>query len=68
MSDLLNRNELRAYFAKNGMTQKDVAKRLGITENTLSKKIKDGVFGSDEIKMMIEMLGITNPLHVFFNL
>ena len=48
------------------MTQEEVAKAIGIAPKTLGRKIKSGVFGSDEIAKLIELLHIENPMSVFF--
>ncbi|MGN0466215.1 MAG: helix-turn-helix domain-containing protein [Lachnospiraceae bacterium] len=58
--------ELRGIIAKNNKTQTDVAKMLGITPKTFYLRMKNGVFGSDEIQIMIDELQIKNPMDVFF--
>lgn len=58
--------ELRGIIAKNGKTQRDVAKMLDITPKTFYLRMKNGVFGSDEIQIMIDELHIENPMAVFF--
>jgi len=63
---LIKTNELKAIIIKNGYTQKQVAERIGITPKTFYEKMKKGVFGSDEIQIMIEMLNIENPNEIFF--
>jgi len=64
--NLIKTNELKAIIIKNGYTQKQVAERIGITPKTFYEKMKKGVFGSDEIQIMIEMLNIENPNEIFF--
>ena len=59
-------NELKGIIAKNGYTQKQVAEGIGITPKTFYEKMKKGVFGSDEIRKMIEILNINNPCEIFF--
>jgi DNA-binding XRE family transcriptional regulator len=63
---LIKTNELKGIIVKNGYTQKQVAERIGITPKTFYEKMKRGVFGSDEIEIMIEMLNISNPSEIFF--
>ena len=48
------------------MSQSSVAKVLGITPKTFYDKMKKGVFDSDEIETMIEILHIENPVQIFF--
>lgn len=59
-------NKLKALFVEKNITQQEIAKELGITETTMSRKMKKGVFDSDEMYKMIEILGIENPSEIFF--
>lgn len=63
---MVDTNALRAAWVAKGLTQADVAKTLNITQKTMSRKMKKGVFGSDEIEQMIDMLSIENPIAIFF--
>ena len=58
--------ELRGVIAKNGKTQSDVAKMLGMSPKTFYLRMSKGVFGSDEIQVMIDELHIDNPMDIFF--
>lgn len=53
-------------MAENGYSAAKLSKALGITQQTFCNKMKKGVFGSDEIYKMIELLKIQNPIEVFF--
>ena len=64
---MLNRNALKAAIVSNGYTQAKLSNYLGITPKTFSLKLKKGVFGSDEIDKMIDVLKIEDPMKVFFN-
>ncbi len=63
---MIDRNELKGIIAKNGMSQSSVARVLGITPKTFYDKMKKGVFDSDEIETMIEILHIEKPVDIFF--
>lgn len=63
---MVNTDELRGVIAKNGKTQSDVAKMLNMTPKTFYLRMKKGVFGSDEIQIMIDNLHIENPIDIFF--
>lgn len=63
---MVNINELRGIIAKNGKTQSDIAKMLNITPKTFYSRMQKGVFGSDEIQIMITELNIDNPMDIFF--
>ncbi|MBN1072096.1 DUF739 family protein [Clostridium botulinum] len=59
-------NELKGRIRAKGYTQEKLAKELGISPKTLSNKFNKGVFGSNEIQEMIEILDIDNPIDIFF--
>lgn len=59
-------DELRGVIAKNGYSQSDIAAKIGITPKTFYEKMKNGVFGSDEIQTMIDELHIEDPMPIFF--
>lgn len=63
---LIRTDKLRGIIAEKGYSQADVAKEIGITPKTFYEKMKIGVFGSDEIDVMIEMLNIIDPVSIFF--
>lgn len=63
---MIKTNELKGEIAKNGFSQSDVAKMIGVTPKTFYEKMKNGVFGSDEIEVMIEKLHIEDPMSIFF--
>lgn len=63
---MIRTNELRGIIAANNYSQSDVAKMIGVTPKTFYEKMKNGVFGSDEIQIMIEKLNIKDPMAIFF--
>ena len=63
---MIKTDELKGIIAKNGLCQTDVAKLIGITPKTFYEKMKIGVFGSDEIEIMINKLHIEDPMSIFF--
>lgn len=63
---MIKTDELRGIIAKNGLSQTDVAKMIGVTPKTFYEKMKNGVFGSDEIQIMIDELHIDDPMPIFF--
>lgn len=63
---MIKTNELRGIIAKNGLSQSAVAGKIGITPKTFYEKMKVGVFGSDEIQIMIDELHIDDPMSIFF--
>ncbi len=62
---MIKTDELRGIIAKNGFSQSDVASKIGVTPKTFYEKMKNGVFGSDEIQIMIDELHIEDPMSIF---
>lgn len=63
---MVNINELKACMTRKGKTQAEVAKALNMAPRTFSTRLKNGVFGSDEIEKMVVLLDIADPVSVFF--
>lgn len=63
---MIDTNELRGLIAKNGLSQTKVAEALGIAPKTFYCKMKKGVFDSDEMEDMIQILHIEEPCKIFF--
>lgn len=56
---MLNANLLKAAIVRAGLTQQEFARLIGISQNTLSSKLKGGRnFNLDEIDKTCEVLGI----------
>lgn len=56
---------LKAEMARNDFTQKKMAEKLGMSQKTFSRKLKKGIFGTDEIAIMIQELNIADPASIF---
>lgn len=52
--------ELKGLIAKKGLSQRRMARLLGITEKTFYAKMRDGMFWASEIETMAKILGISN--------
>ena len=63
---MIDTNALKGIIVANGLTQAQVAERIGMHPKTFGIKMKRGVFGSDEMEAMIELLSIQDPVHIFF--
>lgn len=63
---MVRTDKLRGIIAEHGKSQADVALMIGITPKTFYEKMKNGIFGSDEIQKMIDGLNISNPIDIFF--
>lgn len=65
--DILNANLLRGKMAEKQISQGELAKRIGMSENSLSRKllgIRD--FRLAEVVKIINELQIENPEKIFF--
>lgn len=63
---MIKTDKLRGIIVEKGYSQMDVAKQIGIAPKTFYEKMKNGIFGSDEIQVMIDMLHIEDPVSIFF--
>lgn len=63
---MIRTDKLTGLIAEKGYTKADVAKSIGITPKTFYSKMKKGVFGSNEIEVMVELLKIEDPNSIFF--
>lgn len=63
---MIRTDELKGIIAKNNYSQAKVAEVIGITPKTFYEKMKKGIFGSNEIEIMISLLHIENPTDIFF--
>ena len=65
--DMIDTQKLKGIIAEKNTSQRQVAFALGMTEKTFYEKMKIGIFGSDEIDKMIELLEIKNPVSIFLH-
>lgn len=63
---MVDTKKLVGIIYERGLSQRKVAQNIGMTEKTFYSKMKKGVFDSDEIEQMIDMLDIKNPVEIFF--
>jgi len=62
---MLNRNLLKAEMAAKGYNQKRLCQEIGMPEPTFSRKLKKGVFGTDEVMKICDVLEIMEPVPIF---
>lgn len=60
-------NKLIGLIAERGLSQAKVARAIGIRPETFYRKIKTGVFGTDEVQKMILLLHIDDPVDIFLD-
>jgi len=61
----MNTAKLKGAIAECGLSQREVAKAIGMTEKTFYNKMKKGVFGTDEAIAMVELLHLEDPADIF---
>ena len=64
---MINTQKLKIIIAEKGTSQRQIALAIGMTEKTFYKKMEIGIFGSDEIDKMIDLLDIDDPMPIFFS-
>ncbi|MBR3960845.1 MAG: helix-turn-helix transcriptional regulator [Clostridia bacterium] len=58
----MNSNKLLGAMAEKGITQKELAKKLGISKNTVNSKINGkGHFDTEQAIKICEILGVDEP-------
>lgn len=65
---MLDVDKFKGAVAEQGLNQRQLARMLGISENTMYSKVKKGVFGSNEISQMAKLLNLDNGkiVEIFF--
>lgn len=63
---MIDVNTLKGLIVKKGLSQKNLADKLGITPKTFYNKMSKGKFNSDEMYAMIKILEIKEPSEIFF--
>lgn len=63
---MIDVNALKGRIAEKGLSQAKLAHELGISPKTFYEKMKKGVFGSDEMECIIDILDIDDPARIFF--
>lgn len=67
---MVNTNKLRGLIVENGYSQAEIAKLIGTAPKTFYEKMGKGVFLTNEIEKMIDILGVQDDsqvIEIFFN-
>ena len=62
---MVNVNLLKAEIVKNGFTQLDFCKKIGMSHSTFVRKMKTRNLTTNEAEKMIAVLGIEEPTKFF---
>lgn len=63
---MLDVRALKAEMVRNGYTQAQLAKEIGVSSKTFSNRLKTGDFGVTEIEIMMRVLHLKDPFPIFF--
>lgn len=58
--------KIKALMVEHNLTGKEVAKRMGLSDKTLYRKLNSGIFNTVEMNKLVEILDIDDPVKIFF--
>ena len=61
---MVNVNALKGKIVENDMTLEGFAKAINMPNSTFQRRMKKGVFGSDEIERILDVLHIDDPSEI----
>lgn len=61
----MNVPKLKGVIAERGYSMREVADGIEMQEKTFYRKMKKGVFGTDEAEALVKFLNIKNPADIF---
>jgi transcriptional regulator with XRE-family HTH domain len=63
---MIRTDKIIGMLAEKGITQAEMAEKLGVSPKTFYSRMKKGVFTSTEMDIMIDVLRIDDPRPIFF--
>lgn len=63
---MIDTEKLKNIITRCNLSQREVAQAIGLSEKNFQSKLRRGVFGSDEIEMMAQLLCMEHPEDIFF--
>lgn len=64
---MVNVNLLKAEIVKNGLTQAEFCKKIGMAHSTFVRKMRTKNLTTNEAEKMIDVLDIKEPGQIFFS-
>ena len=62
---MLDVKRLKAEMVLSGVTQQELAHKIGISEQTMTRRMKCGNFTINEAAEISKLLNISNPAQIF---
>ena len=63
---MVNTKKLVGLIAEHGYTREQIAEKLGISDPTFRRRLRTGIFDSDEMYKLVKILEIDDPAPIFF--
>ncbi|MBR3431802.1 MAG: hypothetical protein IKG87_17060 [Clostridia bacterium] len=63
---MLDRNRLNEELSKEGITVRELAGRIGMSEDEFDRKVSSGQFGLQDAEAVIQALNLKDPETIFF--
>lgn len=63
---MIRTDKLIGEMAARRISGRKMAEKLGVSPKTFYTKMKRGVFGTDEVEIMIKELELNDPMAIFF--
>lgn len=63
---MVDTNKLRGVIAERRKTVRSVAGEIGISSRAMYNKMRTGSFDNREMSRLVDVLGIENPVPIFF--
>ena len=63
---MLNKNLLKAEMLRNNFDRVGFCKAINMSESTFARRLSTGIFKTDEVEKIIDVLHIDNPAEIFF--
>lgn len=63
---MVDTNKLRGVIAERRKTVRGVASEIGISSRAMYNKMRTGSFDNREMSRLVDVLGIENPVPIFF--
>ncbi|ENZ28719.1 helix-turn-helix domain-containing protein [Enterocloster clostridioformis] len=55
--EINTQEKIKRAMSKAKISQEDIAKKFGVTQGTISQRLKTGKFSEEEMKMIAEIMG-----------